>query len=137
MPPAPSSRSNRYCEERASVNADGVSPVSASLQLFSAGPFRKRFQDFTREIPVVERVAGYPVFTATHDHEIIGGNDDRVLAAAAGRAIRILRKIGELIRNQPELAAVEAALIARSGRRSTRESDPALRHDTFALPGAS
>src|SRR5262249_41176839 len=82
-------------------------------------------------------VPGQPVFSAPHDDQVIGGNDDCELSATAGRTVSVLRKIAEIIGNQPELPAIEAALTAGRGCRSARKSDPALGHDAVAVPGAS
>src|SRR5262249_46474624 len=86
---------------------------------------------------IVHLVAGQPILSATHDDEVIRRDNNRELPATARCAVCILRKIGEIIWNQPELSTIETAFISGSGRRSASKANPAFGYDPLAVPGAS
>src|SRR5262249_36979668 len=115
---------------------DLAADIELSLQLFCSS-LREGFQNFACEIPIGHLIESQPVFSATHDDEVIRRNHDRELTATSGRTVSILRNIGEIIRNQPELSAIEEASITRRGRGSACKSNPTLGHDAVAVPRAS
>src|SRR5262249_32646053 len=87
-----------------------------------------------REIPVGKACLRQPVFAAPDDDQVVGGNDDRELSAAACGGVGVLREIGSTVRHKPELPSILTIVLASGWRRSARESNPAFGNDAIVVP---